>query len=166
MKTTHLIIWILAVTSIIVLKNPVINMFAFAIIIYIALDMIFNMYSQHEKYVKLSPNNDNCTKKKHTRNPCGNLGNCDDNCNVPFPFDCDLPNPGYKQELWSILDAVPPPDHDHKYKEDTFSREPLCLTDKNGRKIEIDDYDRWRAVWKPNSDYSAKYLSWSNDFLL
>ena len=66
------------------------------------------------------------------------------------------PFPQYKETKWSILDAVPPPDPFHKYTSDGFNREP---TDKN-------DYDRWASEWKPDGDFSIKYLDLSNDFYL
>ena len=159
MNTIYLII---AVALILVLKNPVVNLFA----------IIRDVYIQHKQdpqNLKIKSYKKQCelpNKEEFKKSPCGHLGNCDDNCNVPYPFECNLPNPGYKYTLWSILDAVPPPDNDHQYREDTFSKEPLCLTDKNGKQVEVNDYDRWSVVWQPNENYSARYLKWSNDFLL
>ena len=129
--------------------------------------------NEKEKQKKISPVNSpkrifnlhNDKPQDCLRKPCGHLGNCNDNCNVPFPFECKLPNPGYKEHAWSVLDAVPPPDPDHQYREDTFFANPLCMPNVNGKPKKVNDYDRWEAAWQPNENYSAKYLDWSNDFL-
>ena len=93
-----------------------------------------------------------------TDTPTTYLSPTSPNYNIERNMTCFPP---YKQPKWSILDAVPPPDPFHEYREDGFNHDQLYIEDQK-----ITDYDRWAAVWKPDSDYSINNLDLRNDFLL
>ena len=140
-------------------SNKILNVIGwiiYAYVIVLSVAKVYLWYKREIKQAEIDCYNQYCLKQPISQLIQQPISQCESQSQSIMETTTNPNFGGYRQTVWSILDAVPPPDQFHEYREDGFNHEPTTIT----------DYDRWNAVWKPNSDYSIHHQDLSNDFLL